>query len=73
MKRIIDGKLYDTEKAEVLCEHSYSNPGDFYYVYEALYKSPGGHFFIEYEGVLCLSMESNVDKMNALVQMEFVL
>lgn len=50
MKSIIDGKLYDTEKSELSCEYSYSNPGDFQYVYEALYKSPNGKYFIEYGG-----------------------
>lgn len=50
MKMIVNGKLYDTEKAEMFCEHSFSNSSDLQHVYEALYKSPNGHFFIEYSG-----------------------
>ena len=50
MKKVINGKLFDTEKSEVICEHEFSNPGDFKHVYEALYKSPNGQFFIEYSG-----------------------
>ena len=50
MKKVIDEKLYDTEKAEYFCECEFSNPSDFQYVYEALYKSPNGQFFIEYSG-----------------------
>ena len=50
MKQIIHGKLYDTENAEMFCEYSFSNPSDFQYVYEALYKSPNGQFFIEFSG-----------------------
>ena len=50
MKTIIDGKLYDTENAEMFCEYSFSHTGDFQHVYEALYKSPNGQFFIRYSG-----------------------
>ena len=50
MKKVIDGKLYDTEKAEMFCEYDFSNSSDFKHVYEALYKSPNGQFFLEYSG-----------------------
>lgn len=50
MKKVVNGKLYDTKSAELFCEYSFSNPGDFKHVYEALYKSPNGQFFIEYSG-----------------------
>jgi len=50
MKKIIKGKLYDTESAEMICEYSFSNPSDFKHVYEALYKSLNGQYFIEYSG-----------------------
>ena len=50
MKKIINGKLYDTESAEFICMYSYSNPRDFNFVEESLYKSPYGTFFIEYSG-----------------------
>ena len=50
MEKIIDGKLYNTENAELLCKFCYSNPIDFEHVEELLYKSPNGQFFIEYSG-----------------------
>lgn len=50
MKRIVNGKLYDTENAEMFCEYSFSNPSDFKHVYEALYKSSDGQFFIKFSG-----------------------
>jgi hypothetical protein len=50
MNKVVNGKLYDTKSAELFCEYSFSNPSDFKHVYEALYKSPNGQFFIEYSG-----------------------
>ncbi|AQQ71187.1 hypothetical protein SMSP2_01553 [Limihaloglobus sulfuriphilus] len=50
MKNIINGKVYDTETAELICSYKYGYEGDFRYVYEALYKSYNGQFFIEYKG-----------------------
>ena len=50
MKRVIDGILYDTEKATELGHDSYSNPSDFHYWSETLYKSPKGLYFLEGEG-----------------------
>lgn len=49
-KHVINGKIFDTEKATVVAHYSYSHPGDFHYVSETLYKSPKGTFFIVGEG-----------------------
>lgn len=50
MKRIIDGKVYDTETAtEIACD-SYSSPGDFSYSCETLYKTKKGRYFMHGEG-----------------------
>lgn len=51
MRKIIDGKLYDTKTAEEL--HSWSNgygTSDFHHCYEALYKTPKGALFLHGEG-----------------------
>lgn len=50
MKKIINGKLYDTETAKCLGSDSYSNPRDFNYWCEVLYKKRTGEFFIFGEG-----------------------
>lgn len=50
MKKIIDGKLYDTSKAQAIGEYSYSHTGDFDYVSETLYKTANGAYFIAGEG-----------------------
>lgn len=50
MKKVVNEKLYDTENAEMFCENCFSNVGDFKHVYEALYKSSNGQFFIEFSG-----------------------
>lgn len=49
MKKIIDGKKYDTETAE--CVGSYSNDEQgFKYLYEELYIKKTGEFFLYGEG-----------------------
>lgn len=50
MKKIIGGKKYDTETATFLGERSHSNPTDFGYVYEALYRKRTGEYFLYGEG-----------------------
>jgi hypothetical protein len=50
MKKIINGKHYDTDKAERLAEHTFANPSDFRYVSEELYRTPNGAFFLHGEG-----------------------
>lgn len=47
MKKIIDGKLYDTEKAAVVARwSSHHGRGDFFYVEEALMKTEKGAYFV---------------------------
>ena len=50
MKKIINGKIYDTETAKVLGSDSYSNPRDFHYWGETLYQKRTGEFFLYGEG-----------------------
>lgn len=51
MRRIIDGRVFDTETAAQLCELPCSaNPGDFAWHESALYRSPRGRFFIAGRG-----------------------
>lgn len=50
MKRIINGKLYDTNTATFIGERSYGIPGDFAYFSESLYQKKTGEFFLYGEG-----------------------
>ena len=50
MREIINGKMYNTETAKMLDSYTYSNPGDFNYLYEALYQKQNGEFFLHGEG-----------------------
>ncbi len=46
MKRIINGKLYDTDTAKAIGHYQYGCGGDFNYLYEVLYKKRTGEFFV---------------------------
>ena len=50
MKRIIEGKVYDTETAEVVSSDSFSTSGDFHHWSEVLYKTKKGNYFLHGEG-----------------------
>ncbi len=50
MIKIIDGRRYDTDKAELVASVSYSNPSDFHYFSEDLYRTRNGNWFIHGEG-----------------------
>lgn len=50
MKKIINGKRYDTRTAEQIGDAGYSRPGDFEYWHEALYRKKTGEFFLYGEG-----------------------
>ena len=50
MKRIINGKRYDTETATEVADHQHSNRSDFNYYDETLYRTPKGNWFIAGEG-----------------------
>mgnify|MGYP001198088724 CR=1 FL=1 len=46
MKRIINGKKYDTDTAKNLGSAGYSHPGDFSFWQETLYQKKTGEFFL---------------------------
>ena len=46
MKKIIDGKLYDTETAECLGFYPHFDGNTFHYLREALYRTKKGTYFI---------------------------
>ena len=46
MKKIINGKLYDTQTAELVCDWTQRMYNDLGYVYYALYRSPRGRYFV---------------------------
>ena len=50
MKKVISGKVYDTETAERIGEVSFGNPSDFHFYDEALYRTQNGRFFLAGEG-----------------------
>ena len=50
MKKIINGKRYDTSTAERIGAAEYSRPGDLYYWREELYRKKTGEFFLYCEG-----------------------
>ena len=50
MKKIINGRRYDTARAKEVGYDYYSNPGDFSYWRETLYRKNTGEFFLHGEG-----------------------
>ena len=50
MKKIINGKKYNTETAKLIDERTYSNPSDFNYVKESLYVKKTGELFLHGDG-----------------------
>ncbi len=50
MKKVINGKRYDTDTAKLMGEDSYSNRRDFSYWHEALYRKNTGEYFLYGEG-----------------------
>lgn len=50
MKKIIDGKRYDTDTAECIGWDSWGTPGDFKHWSEELYQKRTGEFFLYGEG-----------------------
>lgn len=51
MKRVIDGKRYNTDTAQRIAgAESSCNPGDFRYWEETLYRTKKGAFFVHGEG-----------------------
>jgi len=51
MKRVIDQKLYDTDRAERIAQFApNTHRGDDYHCLETLYKAPTGEYFLHCEG-----------------------
>ena len=50
MRKVIDGKVYDTDTAEQVAAASYSNYGDLGYWAEGLYRTQKGDWFLVGEG-----------------------
>lgn len=50
MKKIIDGKRYDTDTATSITFIEYGTPGDFRHRLEELFKTKKGNFFLSYNG-----------------------
>jgi hypothetical protein len=50
MKKIINGRRYDTETAQLVGSTRYSNRTDFYFWEEELYRKKTGEFFLYGEG-----------------------
>lgn len=50
MRKVIDGKVYNTETATKIGFTEYGTKGDYKYCHEALFKTPRGRFFLEYHG-----------------------
>lgn len=46
MKKVIKGKLYDTDKAAEVAEWSEGSPSDFRYIEETLYRKRTGEYFL---------------------------
>ncbi len=46
MKKIINNKLYNTDTAESLGQKEWGEPTDFYYIFESLYRTSKGNFFL---------------------------
>ncbi len=51
MKKIINGKIYDTDKAVAIADYTnYLGTNDVYYESEVLYRTAKGNFFLYGEG-----------------------
>jgi len=50
MKKVINGTLFDTEKATEVASFQFSNPSDFNYLEETLYVTNKGNFILEGHG-----------------------
>ena len=53
MKKIINGKMYDTETAEAICEFNTGDESDCEFIDECLYRKKTGEFFLVGRGGSC--------------------
>ena len=49
MKKVINGKMYNTDTAKRMADWSYGYPGNFEYYEEELYKKKTGELVLEYK------------------------
>ena len=61
MKKIIKGRLYNTETAKYVANYSWGGPSDFHHVDEDLYRKQTGEFFLHGEGGTLSKYRSPVD------------
>lgn len=66
MRKIIEGKMYDTDTAKCCGRYSFGEFGDFHYVREELYQKKTGEFFLHGEGSL-VSRYHKLDERNMWV------
>lgn len=50
MKKIINGKMYNTDTAKLIDSYEIGSASDFGHLYEALYQKKTGEFFVYGEG-----------------------
>ncbi|TDA64511.1 MAG: hypothetical protein D9V47_13830 [Clostridia bacterium] len=50
MRQVVNGKVYDTVKADMIAEVEFGLPGDISYCYEALHVTAKGNYFIFGDG-----------------------
>lgn len=50
MKKIIDGKMYDTDTAQYICGYNTGDKDDSEYQEEELYRKKNGEFFVKGRG-----------------------
>lgn len=65
MKKVINGKVYDTEKAKLVHEWNNGNmPGDFKYREKKLYRTKKGNWFLHHVGGAMTDMAKPVGNNN---------
>lgn len=63
MKRVLEGRIYDTEKSVLICKIWEGNKGDFAHFEAELYKTPkSGRFFLAGEGGPMTIFRKRVDQ-----------
>ncbi|WP_142965801.1 hypothetical protein [Enterococcus casseliflavus] len=60
MKKIIEGKLYNTETATLIAEYRKGNRSDFYGIEEEVYITKKGQYFMYYWGGGCSKYREEV-------------
>jgi len=61
MKKIIKGKLYDTDTAELIDIYEFSNMSDFHWYREKLYRKANGEFFLYGRGAALSPYREYID------------